>query len=144
MYANSIAETRGCLSGSSYSHTQNATQMNPTAPVAINAPCHPHRDASHGTIIGHVTAPTVLPALNSPVARARSCTGNHSATVLTAAGNLPPSVRPSQARATLNPVTVRAAACPIAARLQKATDDKSPRRTPTRSINRPADAYPIA
>jgi hypothetical protein len=86
----------------------------------------------------------LLPVLNSPVARARSSFGYHSATALIAAGNIPPSVRPSPARATLNPVTVRAAACSIVARLQSATDDKSPHRTPTRSISRPANTYPTA
>jgi hypothetical protein len=50
-------------------------------------------------------APTFEPALKMPVASARSFFGNHSATVLIAAGKLPDSPRPRRKRATLKPVT---------------------------------------
>ena len=39
-------------------------------------------------MIGAATAPTLLPALKMPVARARSLTGNHSATLLMAGGKV--------------------------------------------------------
>src|SRR5208282_6526919 len=144
MYASSAAETPGCRSGAWYNHIHPATQRNPTPPVARNAACQPHCDASHGTIKGQITGPMLLPLLNSPVARARSSFGYHSATARMAAGYIPPSARPSQPRAMLNPITVRAAACCIVARLQSPTDDNSPQRTPTRPISRPANTYPTA
>ena len=57
----------------------------------------------NGTTIGVTIAPMLVPALNSPVAKARSARGNHSATVLMAAGKLPDSPRPSAKRAAMNP-----------------------------------------
>ncbi|SAK46126.1 hypothetical protein AWB80_01003 [Caballeronia pedi] len=50
-----------------------------------------------------------------PVARARSLRGNHSAVVLIAAGKLPPSPMPSNARTIAKPITEPTAACSIAA-----------------------------
>ena len=41
---------------------------------------------------------TLVPALKIPVAKARSRLGNHSATLLMAAGKLPDSPKPSMAR----------------------------------------------
>ena len=56
-----------------------------------------------GAVVGSgvTIAPILEPALNTPVANARSFFGNHSATVLIAAGKLPDSVRPRNARAIL-------------------------------------------
>ena len=59
----------------------------------------------NGTVIGVITAPMLVPALKSPVANARSRFGNHSATVLIAAGKLPDSPRPSTKRTTMKPAT---------------------------------------
>src|SRR5436305_13867159 len=47
-----------------------------------------------GTASGAKIAPTFEPELKMPVARARSFFGNHSATVLIAAGKLPASLNP--------------------------------------------------
>ena len=71
----------------------------------MNAACHPNATASHGTASGATSAPTFVPALKMPVASARSRLGNHSATVLIAAGKLPDSPIPSANRATTNPAT---------------------------------------
>ena len=71
-----------------------------------NAVGQPNAMVSHGTSSGATRAPTLLPALKMPVARARSFLGNHSLTVLTAAGKLPPSASPRAKRAALKPSTV--------------------------------------
>ena len=51
-------------------------------------------------------APMFEPELKMPVANARSRRGNHSATVLIAAGKFPASPSPSANRATANPATL--------------------------------------
>ena len=51
-------------------------------------------------------APTLLPALNRPIAKARSFCGNHWATVLMPAGKLPDSPMPRPKRASANWVTL--------------------------------------
>ena len=53
---------------------------------------------------GISTAPTLVPALKMPVARARSFLGNHSATVLMQEGKLPDSPIPSPKRAAAKPI----------------------------------------
>ncbi len=58
-------------------------------------------------------APMLVPALNRPVAKARSDLGNHSVAALRAAGKLPPSPIPSTIRARVKVATERAAAWPI-------------------------------
>ncbi len=81
------------------------SQRNPSAPVMTNAQYHPYRTVIHGTTIGVTTAPTLVPELKIPVASARSLFGNHSATLLIAAGKLPPSPSPSAKRAAMKPAT---------------------------------------
>ena len=104
----------------------------------MKAARHPQVSAIHGTTRGVTIAPMFEPALNIPVANARSRTGNHSATVLIDAGKFPDSPTPSAKRATPKPVTVRASACAIAARLQTTIDAANPSRVPISSISRPA------
>ena len=53
-------------------------------------------------------APMLEPELKMPVASARCCLGNHSATVLIAAGKFPDSPRPSQNRERQKPITPKA------------------------------------
>ncbi len=74
--------------------------------------------ASQGTTSGATIAPTLVPALKMPVAKARSFFGNHSATDLIAAGKLAASPSPSAKRAAPKPNGVRASAWAIAATLQ--------------------------
>ncbi len=59
-------------------------------------------------------APTLVDASKIPVAKARSLFGNHSATVLMAAGKFPDSPIPSPKRAIMKPIKLKAgrmAAC---------------------------------
>ena len=117
----------------------------------------------NGTVIGVITAPILVPALNRPVANARSRRGNHSATVLIAAGKLPDSPSPSRKRtnrkpatddeyaspkppsmnATAGPMRV-ASAVAIAASDQTISASENPLRVPSRSMMRPANRKPIA
>ena len=62
-------------------------------------------------------APMFAPELKIPVANALSFLGNHSATVLMAAGKLPASVKPNAVLATPKPKTLLANACPTADKL---------------------------
>ncbi len=117
----------------------------------------------HGTTSGVMTAPTLVPELKMPVASARSRLGNHSATLLIAAGKLPPSPRPSAKRAAMKPATegvvtnptvasrlaaagpnVVASAQATAARLHTIRASAYPALVPTLSISRPASISPIA
>src|SRR5260221_2002699 len=86
----------------------------------------------NGTVIGVTTAPMLVPALNNPVANARSRCGNHSATVLIAAGKLPDSPSPSRNRTTRNPATDAEYVRPIVPRSTAAAGPK--RGTPAAAI----------
>ena len=77
--------------------------MKPKAPVRMKAHCQPKLRAIQGTTAGAMIAPTLVPALKRPVAKARSFFGNHSATDLIAAGKLAASPRPSAKRAAPKP-----------------------------------------
>ena len=60
-------------------------------------------------MMGAAIAPIVEPELKSPIAKARSFLGNHSATVFTEAGKFADSPKPNAARANaklLNPVAI--------------------------------------
>ena len=78
--------------------------------MTTNAACHPHVSAIHGTSSGVRIAPVLVPALNIPVASARSFCGNHSAIALIDPGKIADSLKPSIARAIENPVAVFAKA----------------------------------
>ena len=95
MWANSAAETFACFSGRRYVGNQKSSQMKPIAPVSTNAQRQPRCIAIQGTVNGATIAPTFEPALKMPVAKARSFFGNHSATVLIAAGKFPPASWPT-------------------------------------------------
>src|ERR1700740_2820217 len=116
----------------------------PRAPVIRNAHRHPRCPAIHGTKSGVTIAPTLVPALNNPVASALSFLGNHSATHLMLAGNTPASPNPNIARAIANAKKELAAACAIDARLQKTIDTAYPMRVPKRSVSRPTQSIPNA
>src|SRR4029077_8380330 len=97
--------------------------------------------------------PMFVPALNRPVANARSDRGNHSATVLIAAGEFPDSPRARANRAAMKPATdaeyfnptkpsttaaagpnVVAPAWATAASDQSVSASENPTFVPTRSI----------
>src|SRR5262249_26256122 len=128
-----------------------------------NAQYHPNAAVMYGTVIGVTTAPMFVPALNNPVANARSLRGNHSATVLIAAGKLPDSPSPSRNRTAMKPATDDEYARPkaprstdaagpnrstsaaaMAASDQMTSDSEKPRRMPSRSMIVPAKMKPIA
>src|SRR4051812_45111277 len=113
-------------------------------PVTTNADCQPQLSASHGTMSGAATAPTLAPALAKPIASARSFFGNHSARVLTAAGYAGDSVTPSSARTTPKVNAPRARPCSIAAALHAASAMAYPSRVPIQSSHRPAAIWPNA
>src|SRR5215472_14498485 len=94
--------------------SQNVSHVALSRPVHTNASRHEKVSAIHGTTIGVMIAPTLVPALKIPVASARSRAGNHSATVLIADGKLPDSPKPSENRARLNWSVVRASDVAIA------------------------------
>src|SRR2546422_2373318 len=127
-----------------YNESHANSQRKPSDPVTTNAQRHPQVSVIHGTMSGVRIAPVLVPALKMPVARARSSLGNHSPTLLIAPGKLADSPRPSSARAAENAAVVRASAWPIAARLHTTTAVAKPRRTPTRSSQRPAIRKPKA
>src|SRR5208337_4384869 len=120
-----------------YTSDQTSTQEKPMAPTTTKEGRHPQYITMMGTMIGAVIAPTLLPALKMPVARARSLAGNHSDTALMEAGKLPPSARPRQAPATLKPSTVLMSACMQADKLHEATATGRPSLMPILSIKRP-------
>src|SRR5205823_7399226 len=109
-----------------------------------NAQRQPRLSAIHGTTRGAMIAPMFVPELKMPVASARSHFGNHSATVLIAAGKLPDSPSPSPNRAAPNVTALFARPCDIAATLHTATASAYPLRVPSVSISRPANASPSA
>ena len=121
MCSSSRAPTVGCRAGGAYARSHVITQMNPMAPVRTNAHRLPRWIAIHGTMSGAMIAPMLVPELKMPVARARSDFGNHSATVLIAAGKLPDSPRPRPKRAAPKVSALVARPCDIAATLQTAT-----------------------
>ena len=89
-------------------------------------------------------APTFVPALKIPTARARSLRGNHSATAFKLAGKTPASPNPSTARATMNAVSDDTNPCAIAAKLQVIIAIAYPMRVPTLSTSRPSSNIPKA
>src|ERR1022692_4546736 len=111
------ASLGACGLGARYNNNHSASHTKPSAPVRKKAHLHPQRNAMKGTASGARTAPIFEPELNNPVARARSRWGNHSATVLTAAGKLLASPPPSAQRATPNPKAELSSPCAAAATL---------------------------
>ena len=73
--------------------------------MITNAQYQPMASVIHGTASGVIRAPTLVPELKIPVAKARSRFGNHSATALMEAGKLPASPKPRRRRATMKPTT---------------------------------------
>ncbi len=138
----SVPERRDA--GLRYNESHRKSHRKPREPVTTNAQRQPQFSAIHGTMSGVRIAPVLVPALKMPVARARSSLGNHSPTLLMAPGKLADSPRPRSARAAENAAVVRASAWPIAARLHTTTAVAKPRRTPTRSSQRPAIRKPNA
>src|ERR1700730_19453463 len=113
-------------------------------PVRINAHLQPISCAIHGTVSGARIAPIFEPELKMPVAYALSLFGNHSATVLIAAGKFPPSLPPKAARATKKPTVLLTKAWAIADKLQAISERAYPILVPRRSISLPTPNNPTA
>jgi hypothetical protein len=118
------------------------TQMKPIAPVMINAACQFQVTTMAGIARGATIAPTLVPELNIPVARALSFFGNHSATVFMAAGKFPASLTPRKPLQNPKPNAPLARAWPIAAMLHNMTETPYPILVPNLSIRRPAMTMP--
>ena len=97
-----------------------------------------------GTKIGAKTAPILAPELKIPVAKALSFFGNHSATVLIAAGKFPDSPNPRAALAIPKPKVVLTIPCRQAAILQKIIEILKPILVPILSIILPNTSKPKA
>src|SRR5689334_25116202 len=106
MYSYSSFPNRLWFLGTSYNQNQKIIHIKPIAPVIKNALLHPYFCAMKGTVSGATIAPIFDPELKIPVASARSLFGNHSATVLIAAGKFPASVTPSADLAIKKPVVL--------------------------------------
>ena len=96
-------------------------------PVMRKAYCQwvPSGRTTSGIASGATIAPTFVPALKMPVAKALSLCGNHSAIVLIPAGKFPDSPSPSPNLAMLKPMRLnagRTSAWSIPKRLQTPTD----------------------
>ena len=114
------------------------------APVIIKASCQPYKARMVGTKMGAKTAPILAPELKIPVAKALSFFGNHSATVLMAAGKLPDSPKPRAALAIPKPNVVFTTPCKQAAILQKTIEILKPILVPILSIILPNTSNPRA
>ena len=134
-------------------NTQNPIQMNPRAPMMMNAISHPNAAARGGMVAGATRAPTDAPALKIDVAKARSFLGKYSAVVLMAAGKFPASPRARMLRAarkshTLTDAIARAALVPASTAFMASIDSypsmcivAHPQRACTQA---PKDQTPIA
>jgi hypothetical protein len=103
--------TRACSVGWRYISHQAISQAIPSRPVMKNAACQPNATTSAGTSSGVMIAPMFAPALNSPIANARSRCGNQSVTARMPAGKLPDSPMPSPNRAAAKLATPEAKPC---------------------------------
>ncbi|MNY71478.1 hypothetical protein D3C86_2098300 [compost metagenome] len=65
---------------------QNTSQTIPRQPMPTKAACQPQTLRISGSRAGVTMAPTLVPALKMPVARARSPAGNQRRVVFTQAG----------------------------------------------------------
>src|SRR5260221_12463858 len=119
MYSSSAVDARGCRDGLGYRRSQNMRQTNPSAPVKRKVERQPQSEAIHGARSGVTMAPTLVPALKMPVAKARSFLGNHSATLLMLAGKTPASPKTSAKRAAAKMRKEPPAACGMEARRRK-------------------------
>ena len=105
----------------------------------------PSTETTAPTMKGAKIAPMLVEASKTPVAKARSFFGNHSATVLIAAGKLPDSPIPRPKRAIINPIKLNAgliAACNIPKKLHIAIERVYPILVPSLSIVPPMNNKP--
>src|SRR5688572_7990189 len=75
-----------------------ASHRYPNIASIINVDCQPYRRPRNATNGGTMIAPNAAPLLKMPEAVERSCGGNHSLVMRTAAGQLPASPIPKRNR----------------------------------------------
>ena len=95
--------------------------MKPSDPVTTNAARQPNATANGGINSGVTIAPMLGAVLTSPMPSERARSGRYTAAALIAAGVLTDSAEARAIRASTNCWTLAASACPIPARLHKAT-----------------------
>src|ERR1700761_1928898 len=102
-------------------YNQSANQPNPSIPEKTKDQRQPNSIAIQGITKAAKAPPTLDPLSKMATATLRSWLGNHSATVLLAAGQLKPSPMPSRKRKDANPKTVLANPVKILTTDQKMT-----------------------
>src|SRR5437762_14241376 len=107
--------------------------MKPSDPVTMKVVCQPKLNWSHTIKGGDTIDPIAAPLLKIASPSARCFTGNHSATVFAAPGQLPASPNPRIKRNRLKLASPRANEWAIAAIDHTKIEIEKPRRVPTRS-----------
>src|SRR5437763_4166199 len=122
---------------------QAASHRKPARPTSTNAQRQPRRNSRNATTGGARMAPIEEPLLKMPEAKARSLSGNHSATTLTAPGQFPASPMPSKKRqaARLTGPFENAWSTELAD--HQSMHSPYPTRVPSRSINGPETPFMI-
>src|SRR3984885_11476280 len=121
-----------------------ANQTNPSSPEKTKDHRQPNDNAIHGIASAAKAPPTLEPLSKIATATLRSWLGNHSATVLLAAGQLKPSPTPSKNRNAAKPKTVLAKPVKMFTTDQKLTARAKPSRVPTASRKMPPRSHIIA
>src|SRR4051812_12194334 len=120
-----------------------ASHKKPANPTSTNAQRQPRRISRNATTGGARIAPIEEPLLKMPEAKARSLSGNHSATTLTAPGQFPASPMPSRKRQTPRLTGPFEKAWSIELADHHSMQSPYPARVPRRSISGPETPFMI-
>src|ERR1700735_3739133 len=118
-----------------------ANQTNTGSRKKTKAHRQPNANAIHGIASAAKAPPTLDPLSKIATATLRSWLGNHSATVLLAAGQLKPSPMPRRNRKEANPKTELAKPVRMLTTDQKMTARARPSRVPTASRKMPPRSH---
>src|SRR3984957_10331822 len=121
-----------------------ANQTKPSSPEKIKDQRQPNANAIQGITRAARAPPTLEPLSKMATARLRSSLGNHSATVLLAAGQLKPSPIPRRKRKEAKAKTELAKPVRILTTDQNTTARARPSRVPTASRKIPPRSQVIA
>src|ERR1700735_1727107 len=121
-----------------------ANQTNTGSRKKTKAHRQPNANAIHGIASAAKAPPTLEPLSKIATATLRSWLGNHSATVLLAAGQLKPSPMPNRKRQDAKPKTEPANPVRILTTDQKITATARPTRVPTASRKMPPSSHVTA
>src|ERR1700761_8795531 len=114
-----------------------ASHTKPSEPENTNDHRQPKWMAIHGITSAATAPPTLEPLSKMATATLRSWLGNHSATVLLAAGQLKPSPMPSSMRNAAKPNTEPASGVSRLTTDQNTTASDKPSRVPSASSSTP-------